>query len=337
MTNGVSNIKSTTTLPSAPKVSIIVPIFNEEESLPPLYTGIRDEMEKQSASWEIVFVDDGSSDGSWPIMRAIAGRDDRVQVIKLRRNFGQTPALTAGFDHAHGDVIITMDGDMQNDPADIPMLLAEIDKGFDIVSGWRKDRKDPTITKALPSKLSNKLASWLTGVSLHDYGCTLKAYKKEVIESINLYGELHRYIPAVASSIGVKVSEVEVKHHARNFGTSKYGAGRLVRGLLDLLTVKLLLTYMSRPMQMFGGMGIFMVLMGSLLGFTTILMRVFLHMNMTGNPLLYLSILSLIVSVQFISMGFLGEVIIRIYHESQHKPIYVVQDVAEEEIETVSA
>ena len=204
-------------------------------------------------------------------------------MIKLRRNFGQTPALTAGFDHARGDVIITMDGDLQNDPTDIPNLLAEIDKGYDIVSGWRKARKDPLITKALPSKLSNKLASWLTGVSLHDYGCTLKAYKKEVIESISLYGELHRYIPAVASSIGVKVAEIEVKHHARNFGKSKYGAGRLVRGLLDLLTVKLLLTYMSRPMQMFGGLGMLAVFVGVMLGFATVLMRVFLHMNMTGN------------------------------------------------------
>ncbi len=261
------------------------------------------------------------------VLESLCDRDPCVRVIRLRRNFGQTAALTAGFDHAEGDVIVTMDGDLQNDPTDIPVLVEKLNQGYDIVSGWRRDRKDSLLTKSLPSKLSNRLASWLTGVSLHDFGCTLKAYRREVVEEIHLYGELHRYIPAVAASIGVRVAEVEVKHHSRPHGKSKYGFTRLVRGLLDLVTVKLLSSYMSRPMQMFGGLGLLATAAAFLSGMTTLAMKLFLGTNVTGNPLLYLTMLMFLASLQFISLGFLGEIAVRTYHESQRKPIYVVQEV----------
>ena len=243
-----------------PRTSVVIPVFNEEESLHVLYERLKEVLDKVDGGYEMVFVDDGSQDNSFATLSEISLEDPDVKVVRLRRNFGQTAALVAGFDKAIGDIVITMDADLQNDPSDIPNLLEKMDEGYDIVSGWRKDRKDPVITKALPSKLSNKMASWLTGVTLHDFGCTLKAYRREVVEGIHLYGELHRYVPAVASSFGVRVGEIEVSHHARPYGKSKYGMTRLMRGMLDLITLKLLLTYMNRPMQMFGGLGILAIL-----------------------------------------------------------------------------
>ena len=310
-------------------ISIVIPIQNEEGSLTQLYEEIKSVLETLDNSWEIVFIDDGSTDGSLDILAAIHRNDNHVKVIQLRRNFGQTAAMAAGFDYSQGRVVITMDGDLQNDPADIPRLLEKLDEGYDIVSGWRKDRKDSFLTKSLPSKLSNMLASRLTGVHLHDYGCTLKVYRREVIERINLYGELHRYIPAVASSIGANVAEISVKHSPRLHGKSKYGMGRLMRGFLDLMSLKLMLTYMTRPMQMFGGLGMLFMFGGMSSALGTVLMKVFMGMDMTGNPLLYLSILSFIAGIQLVSLGFLGEMTMRTYHETQQKPIYNVRHVYE--------
>ena len=308
-------------------LSVIIPVYNEEESVPALYERLREVLDDLNWTYEIIFVDDGSHDGSLAFLESACASSSHVKVIRLRRNFGQTAALTAGFDAAAGTVIVTMDSDLQNDPADIPRLLEKLSEGYDIVSGWRRERHDPWITKGLPSMLSNKLASWLTGVALHDFGCTLKAYRREVLDEIHLYGELHRYIPAVAAAVGVSVAEIEVTHRARTHGKSKYGAMRLVRGLLDLITLKLLLSYMNRPMQMFGGLGVMSLAAGVSTGLATLAMKIFLGMDMTGNPLLYIAILLLLASLQFISLGFLGEVTTRTYHESQKKPIYVVRKI----------
>ncbi|MCI0437657.1 MAG: glycosyltransferase family 2 protein [Chloroflexi bacterium] len=310
-----------------PRISVVIPVFNEEESLPTLHQKLSEALLRLDVPYEVVYVDDGSRDRSFEVLKSIAEYDANIKIVRLRRNFGQTPALVAGFDQARGEIIVTMDADIQNDPADIPRLLAKIDEGYDIVSGWRKNRKDPALGKALPSKISNKLASKLTGVHLHDFGCTLKAYRREVLQGIHLYGELHRYIPAVASSFGVRVAEIEVQHHPRAFGKSKYGITRLARGLMDLVTLKLLLTYMNRPMQMFGGLGILSFLAAMLSGAATVAMWLFLKVDITGNPLLYLTILLVLACIQFISLGFLGEITSRTYHETQRKPIYVVREI----------
>jgi len=317
--------------PSSDSLSVIIPVFNEEDNLEALYSGLVATLDQLDRTWEIIFIDDGSSDLSHAVLRKIHNRDERVKVVQLRRNFGQTAAMAAGFDFARGQIIVTMDADLQNDPTDVPRLLDKLNEGYDIVSGWRRDRKDSFITKGLPSKLSNKLASWLTGVNLHDYGCTLKAYRREVVEAINLYGELHRYIPAVADSIGADVAEIPVKHHPRINGSSKYGMGRLARGFLDLVSIKLMMTYITRPMQMFGSLGLLAMLFGVLTGMGTVLMKIFLGADMTGNPMLYLSILSIIAGIQFISMGFLGEITMRTYHETQNKPIYTVRSILGED------
>lgn len=313
--------------PDTDSLSVIIPVFNEEDSLEELYSGLVSTLDQLDRTWEIVFIDDGSSDRSYSVLKEIHRGDGRVRVIQFRRNFGQTAAMAAGFDLARGQIIITMDADLQNDPTDVPRLLAKLSEGYDIVSGWRRDRKDPLITKGLPSKVSNKLASWLTGVNLHDYGCTLKAYRKEVVEAINLYGELHRYIPAVAGSIGADVAEIPVKHHPRIHGSSKYGMGRLARGFLDLVSIKLMMTYITRPMQMFGSLGLLAMLLGGSAGMATIFMKLFLGINATGNPMLFLSMLSILAGIQFISMGFLGEIAMRTYHEAQNKPIYTIRSI----------
>ena len=273
----------------------------------------------------MVFVDDGSRDGGFGLLATICELDPCVKVVQLRRNFGQTPALAAGLDHARGDVMVTIDADLQYDPADIPRLLAKLDQGHDIVSGWRKERKDPLLRKRLPSLLSNKLSSWVTGVSLHDHGCTLKAYRREVIEEIHFYGELHRFIPVLASSVGASVAEVAVTHYPRRRGKSKYGSARIVRGFLDLVALKLLLVYMTSPMRMLGGLGLLTMATGALSGIATLVMKFIGGIDITGNPLLYLTILFAILGVQFVGLGFLGELTTRTYHETQRKPTYVVR------------
>ena len=320
----------------SPDISVVIPVFNERENLRPLFEGIREVLNDMGRTWELLFVDDGSTDGSYAVQQDLALLDGHVRVVRLRRNFGQTAAMSAGFDHAQGEIIITMDGDLQNDPTDIPMLVETLETGYDIVSGWRKGRKDPLISKRFPSFISNKVASWVTGVKLHDYGCTLKAYRKEILDEIHLYGELHRFIPALAGAIGARVGEVEVKHHARTNGKSKYGVGRLLRGFLDILSLKLLISYSTRPMQIFGGLGMLSILMGILSAGATVFMKLAIGTNMTGNPLLYMTILAVLVGIQFITMGFLGEINIRTYHESVKKPIYVIRDVIGEKSEKLA-
>lgn len=306
-------------------ISIVVPIYNEEENIPDLHVKVTDAMARTGLKYELILVDDGSSDGSYRILKDIAARDRHVKVIRFRRNFGQTAAMAAGFDAAQGRVVIPMDGDLQNDPEDIPRLLAKIEEGYDVVSGWRKDRQD-TVSRRLPSVLANALISKLTKVHLHDYGCTLKAYRKEVLDGINLYGEMHRFVPALASQVGAKVAELPVKHHPRLRGKSKYGISRTMRVILDLMTVKFLLSYSTKPIQLFGKWGIYTLFAGFLSGMGTVYMKIFEHTSMNRNPLLILTAFLLFTGVQFIVLGLLGELNARTYHEAQGKPIYVVRE-----------
>jgi glycosyltransferase involved in cell wall biosynthesis len=307
-------------------VSIVVPLFNEEENIPHLCERITAALVESGLEYEIILVDDGSIDHSFLLLQDQARSDRRIKVIRFRRNFGQTAAMAAGFSAACGRVIIPMDGDLQNDPADVPRLLAKIDEGYDVVSGWRKDRQDTFINRKLPSLIANSLISRMTGVHLHDYGCTLKAYRREVLEGINLYGELHRFVPALASQVGAKVTEIPVRHHPRIYGTSKYGISRTVRVALDLMTVKFLLQYSTKPIQLFGKWGIYTLLAAFLSGGATIYMKFFENFSMNRNPLLILTAFLLFMGVQFIVLGLLGEVNARTYYEAQGKPIYVVRD-----------
>jgi len=306
--------------------SIVVPIYNEQDNIDELYSAITNALDDIDTDYEIIMVDDGSNDGSFRALQRIAAEDNRLKVIRFRRNFGQTAAMSAGFDAASGNIIIPMDGDLQNDPADIPRLIAKLNEGYDVVSGWRKERKDTIITRRIPSMLANALISSFTGVHLHDYGCTLKAYRREVLDGINLYGEMHRFVPALASQVGAKVAELPVNHYPRLHGTSKYGISRTLRVILDLMTVKFLLTYSTKPIQLFGKWGIYTLMAGFGSGAMTIYMKVFEHLSMNRNPLLILTGFLMFMGVQFIVMGLLGELNARTYYEAQGKPIYVVMD-----------
>lgn len=308
-------------------VSIVIPLFNESECLPRLYERLLPLLDDWEREFEVILVDDGSTDDSPTILRSLQSQDSRLIVVLLRRNFGQTAAFAAGFDHAHGQVIVTMDGDLQNDPADVPMLLGKIDEGYDIVSGWRLHRQDTFLTRKLPSQLANGLISKMTGVHLHDYGCSLKAYRRDVIEGIHLYGEMHRFIPALASWMGVRVAEVPVNHFARQFGRSKYGLGRTIRVVLDLITVKFLLDYATRPIQIFGFLGLLMLLVGGGIGSYLMTIRLFFDQAIGDRPMVILAALLIMVGVQLIIMGLLGEILVRTYHEAQNKPVYVVREV----------
>jgi len=307
-------------------ISVIIPLYNEEESIPLLYEQLTATLEALGRSYEIIVVDDGSSDGSFECLQRLHEADPRLKVIRFRRNFGQTAAFAAGFDAAQGDVIVTLDADLQNDPADIPRLLAKIDEGYDVVSGWRVKRRDP-FHRRWPSHVANWLISHVTGVRLHDYGCSLKAYRREVIKGIRLYGELHRFIPAMASWMGVKVAELPVNHRARRFGRSKYGGlTRAIKVFLDLLTVRFLLSYATRPIHIFGGLGLVTAMVGGALGLYLSYVKLVLRESIGRRPLLTLAVLLMIVGMQMISMGLLGELVVRTYHESQGKPIYVVRE-----------
>lgn len=308
-------------------VSIVIPLLNEVENLELLYKKLDQALETLEKTCEIIFIDDGSTDGSFLLLKRFQAADDRVQVIRFRRNFGQTAAFSAGFDLARGAVIITMDADLQNDPADIARLLAKIDEGYDVVSGWRVDRQDKFLTRRLPSQAANYLISRLTGVYLHDYGCSLKAYRREVVKNIRLYGEMHRFIPALASWMGIQVAELPVNHAPRKFGRSKYGLGRILKVILDLLTVKFLLDYATRPIQIFGLMGLLCLGGGTGLGIYLTIIRLFFNEPLSDRPLLLLAILLSMLGVQLITMGLLGEMVIRTYHETQGKPIYMIRDV----------
>ena len=306
--------------------SIVVPIYNEADNIAALHQAITTALDVTDKNYEVILVDDGSTDGSFVELQSVAKMDARVKVIRLRRNFGQTAAMSAGFDAASGAIIIPMDGDLQNDPADIPRLISKIDEGFDVVSGWRNERKDTFITRKIPSIFANALISKLTGVHLHDYGCTLKAYRREVLDGINLYGEMHRFVPALASQVGAKVTELPVNHKPRLHGVSKYGLSRTLRVVLDLMTVKFLLTYSTKPIQLFGKWGVYTLLAGLGSGSMTIYMKIFENFSMNRNPLLILTAFLLFMGVQFIVMGLLGELNARTYYEAQGKPIYVIRD-----------
>jgi glycosyltransferase involved in cell wall biosynthesis len=316
-------------------LSIVIPVFNEVMNVAALYEELSTVLNAMPRNSEIIFVDDGSSDGTFETLSEIQSEDPRVRIVRLRRNFGQSAAFSAGFDHAHGAVIVTMDGDLQNDPRDIPELLKKVDEGFDIVSGWRVRRQDLFLTRRLPSMAANALISKVTGVPLHDYGCSLKAYRREVVKSIRLYGELHRFIPALASWMGVKVAEIPVNHFPRKFGRSKYGLGRTIKVFLDLITVKFLLDYATRPLQIFGLAGIFSFIAGTALAVYLTIQRLFFGVGLSNRPILLLAILLIMLGVQLIVMGLLGELIVRTYHESQNKPIYMVRSVLGADTEKV--
>jgi glycosyltransferase involved in cell wall biosynthesis len=307
-------------------LSVVIPIYYEEENIRPLYEAVTAALDPTGLNYEIITVDDGSGDGSFGVLKELALADKRLRVIRFRRNFGQTAAMAAGFEAARGAVIIPMDGDLQNDPADIPLLLEKIKEGFDVVSGWRKDRQDAFINRTLPSRIANGLISRMTGVHLHDYGCTLKAYRREVLDGIGLYGEMHRFVPALASRVGAKVTELPVRHHPRLHGQSKYGISRTMRVVLDLITVRFLLSYATKPIQLFGKWGIYAVLLSFVTGGATLWMKLFNDYSMNRNPLLILTAFLLFMGVQFIALGLLGELNARTWYESQGKPVYTVRE-----------
>jgi glycosyltransferase involved in cell wall biosynthesis len=319
-----------------PQISIVIPVLNEANNLELLMRELRNFLDDFDKPCEVILVDDGSTDGSFLLMRSFHTEDDRIRVIRLRRNFGQSAAFSAGFDLAQGDIIVTMDGDLQNDPADIPKLLRKIDEGFDIVSGWRVNRHDRYLTRRLPSKIANWLISKVTGVKLHDYGCSLKAYRREVIELTKLYGEMHRFIPALASWIGVKVAEVPVNHFPRRHGKSKYGISRTIRVILDLLTVKFLLDYATRPIQIFGLFGLLSLSAGTVLGVYLSVLKLFFGQPLADRPMLFLVVLLVVVGVQLIIMGLLGELVIRTYHETQGKPTYIIREILSDDPSEIS-
>lgn len=306
--------------------SIVIPVYNEEDNVETLHERLKEALDKLELEYELVIVDDGSTDRTLPLLEQLQQKDQRMTVLSLRRNFGQTAAFAAGFDFSRGDVVITMDGDLQNDPKDIPKLL-ELIKDNDLVSGWRKNRKDPFLSRRLPSIMANWLISKVTGVKLHDYGCSLKAYRRDVIKNLKLYGEMHRFIPAVASWYGVRVAEVETTHYPRLRGKSKYGISRTLKVVLDLITVKFLQSFSTKPLQFFGPIGVISGLIGALVLAYLSIEKLVLGQSIGGRPLLLLGALLIIVGIQFIGMGLLGEMIVRVYHETQRKPIYVIKKV----------
>jgi glycosyltransferase involved in cell wall biosynthesis len=309
------------------KISVVIPAYNEEENINFLYDELSGVLAALQQPYEIIFVDDGSSDNTLAVLRSIQQKDAEVGVIRFRRNFGQTAAISAGFDFASGDVIVTMDGDLQNDPHDIPRFIEKIEEGYDVVTGWRYDRKDAFINRRLPSIIANKIISWTTGVALHDYGCTLKAFRREVIKNIRLYGEMHRFIPAIASGMGISFTEIKVNHRPRQYGTSKYGISRTLRVVLDLITVKFLLSYATRPIQIFGLLGFISGSVGFLLALIMTIQRQFFGMPLSDRPLLLLAILLIFIGIQFISIGLIAELQARTYHETQQKPVYYIKEI----------
>jgi glycosyltransferase involved in cell wall biosynthesis len=313
----------------APDLTIVIPIRNESANIEPLCRELVETLESAGRSFEIVFIDDGSTDDSFASLAAWQSRDARMRIIRFRRNFGQTAAFAAGFTHARGRYIVTSDGDLQNDPRDIPRMLELVEQGHDIVCGWRKDRKDTFLTRRLPSMLANRLISWATGVRLHDYGCSLKIFRAEVVKPLRLYGEMHRFLPAIASEMGVSIAETVVNHRRRQHGTSNYGLSRTVRVILDLLTVKFLLSYSTRPLQIFGLIGGGMGLLGLVTTAYLSYQRLFGYKSIANRPLLLLGILLIFTGMQLITLGLLAELQSRTYHESQNKPIYHIREIRE--------
>lgn len=310
-------------------LSIVVPIYNEVENLRPLCQRVHAVLAPMDWSYELILIDDGSQDGSSELLAELHAEDETLKVLRFRRNFGQTAALAAGFEYAHGDVIVSLDGDLQNDPIDIPRLLAKLDEGYDLVNGWRVNRQDPFLHRRLPSQIANRMISLTTRVKLHDYGCTLKAFRREVAKGLKLYGEMHRFIPALAGDMGARIAELPVTHHARTHGSSKYGLTRTLWVVLDLLTVKFLSSYATRPSHLFGFLGLIAVLVGG--GITTVLgiQRLLFDVQLANRPILLLGILLLVTGVQLVTTGLIAEMLARTYHESQEKPVYWIKDVLE--------
>jgi glycosyltransferase involved in cell wall biosynthesis len=309
------------------QLSVVIPVYNEEENVEPLIQEINAVVEPLGKSYEIVVVDDGSLDNTFLVLAQLHQNEPHLRVVRLKRNFGQTAAVAAGLAHANGEVVVMMDGDGQNDPADIPALLAELDRGADLVSGWRHARRDPWLSRRLPSMIANHLISWATRVKLHDYGCTLKAMRKDVAKNLKLYGEMHRFIPAIAYERGARVSELKVNHRPRRRGKSKYGITRILRVILDLLTVKFLISYSTRPSHIFAPVGVISGGVGFLIAVYLSIQKLIYHAHIGGRPLLLLAILLIFIGFQFITMGLLGEMLARTYHESQDRPVFVVGEI----------
>lgn len=313
----------------APEVSVFLPVFNEEPNLLPLHAKLDEALKALGRSAEIVYVDDGSSDGGLRILREIAEMDSRVRVVALRRNYGQTAAMAAGIDAARGKVLIPMDADLQNDPADITRLLDKLDEGYDVVSGWRKNRKDKMVTRKIPSMIANRIISWIGGVPLHDYGCSLKAYRRESLQDVKLYGEMHRFIPIYASWAGARVTEIPVEHHPRTMGKSKYGLSRTVKVVFDLITIKFMASYQTKPLYLFGWAGLLTFAISFLSALLACLMKWVSwphHADFVQTPLPVMAMVTLVLGVQLFLMGLLAEMLVRTYHESQAKPIYAVRE-----------
>jgi glycosyltransferase involved in cell wall biosynthesis len=317
----VSEIES-----EVPEISVFLPVYNEEENVEPLNHRLTAALAELGRTYEIIYVDDGSTDRSLARLREIAARDDRIRVIALRRNYGQTAAMSAGIDHARGKILIPMDADLQNDPADISRLLDKLDEGYDVVSGWRKERKDKWLTRRLPSNLANRLISRISGVRLHDYGCSLKAYRRDVLSDVRLYGEMHRFIPIYAGWAGARVTELAVNHHERHAGKSKYGLSRTIKVLFDLITIKFMSSYMTKPLYLFGTAGA-ICLAVSFFSFAFALYYRFVRdVHLNRMPLATLAMIMFAMGIQFIFMGLLAEMIVRTYHESQNKPTYLIRE-----------
>ncbi len=310
------------------EVSVVVPLLNEQDNIGPLYEQITETL-TDKYDYEIIFVDDGSDDNSLSILTGLQQADAKVRVIVFRRNFGQTAALGAGFDHAQGEIILAIDADLQNDPADIPKMIDKLNEGYDVVSGWRKKRHDNAITRLLPSMMANWLISAITGVKLHDFGCTLKAYRRQVLTQINLYGEMHRFIPALASWGGARICEIVVNHRPRTAGTAKYGLGRIWKVILDLITVKFLGSFSTKPIYIFGGLGLASAFAAVLSGLAVLYQKLFSGLAMNRNPLLVLTAMLITATIQLILMGLLAELLVRTYHESQNRSTYVIREIIE--------
>lgn len=312
-------------------ISIIIPVYNEEKNIEPLYEELNRVLNLLEKAYEVIFIDDGSTDKSFEILYKIQKSDPKIVVISFRKNFGQTAALSAGFDYARGGIIVTLDADLQNDPKDIPKLIEKLNDGYDMVTGWRYDRKDPFWSRKLPSFIANKMISMTTHVKLHDYGCTLKAFRKDVCKNIQLYGEMHRFIPAIASAMGISIAEMKVNHRARKYGKSNYGIYRTVKVILDLITVKFFLSYMTRPIQVFGLFGLSSGIVGFVIGVFLILQRQIYKVPLANRPLLLLAILLIFIGMQFVTLGLIAELQARTYYEIQNKPTYYIRKILRSE------
>ena len=309
-----------------PELSLFLPVLDEEENLRPMHAKIAAALDALGKTAEVIFVDDGSTDNSLEILKDIAASDDRVRVISLRRNYGQTAAMSAGIDAAKGDILIPMDADLQNDPADIKRLLDKLDEGYDVVSGWRKNRQDKLISRKIPSQIANRIISWIGGVPLHDYGCSLKAYRRDVIQDVRLYGEMHRFIPIYASWAGARVTEIPVDHHARTMGKSKYGISRTIKVIFDLMTIKFMASYQTKPIYVFGTFGMLAFFISMIAGIWAFVLKFAYNTSFILTPLPIITVVMLAIAVQFFLMGLLAELQVRTYHESQDKAIYSVRE-----------